>query len=315
MSESINLEENLSTDPRLSGRYRFVSSHKFVLAYVRIALCFLVAFHPVGVFESNAQQNNKHDIPISDEHYEILKTRKVQIENEVSTDKNEWAGTYLQGNHHPTVFMWSMTQGFLTWGSHHTFAPSGINFGGAEFANNRLIITPEIAKDHLNFQYVAAELVPVKWGEQHFLVPPDELLNFAYAVHSGSEGQIVWYFAKSDDFDKSRKGLPDLPPEYSKFVTMKQIEGTIVSIAKNEKSTLFDIELTLDVGLKNRVIKGMYFYYSDSKQNCLQIRVIETNEKTSAARVVGIEVGPGANLEPKIGLKFKSKSKRCYFNW
>src|SRR5688572_19198461 len=167
----------------------------FLLKLSKKIATLLVVFLFLCSLELFAQRNNPHDEPISEEHYGILKQKKELIEQEISSDKNEWSGTYTAGDHHPTVFMWSPNQGFLAWGSNHTFFPSRINFGKAEYSNYRLIIKPEIPKEHLNFQYIPTELVPIKWGEQHFFIPSDGLTDFAYAVHSGSESQIVEHFA------------------------------------------------------------------------------------------------------------------------
>ena len=258
-------------------------------------------------FQLSAQNNNRNDEPISEEHYEILKTRQALIGQDISSDKNEWSGAYQLGDHHPTVFMWSLNQGFLTWGSNHTFFPSRINFGKAEFSNNRLILKPEISKEHLNFQYVPTELVPVKWGEQHFLIPADKLINFAYVVHSGAEWQIVNYFAKSEDYEKPRTGLPNLPKEFEKFMTMKAIRPTITLI-KTDKDDFYKTEITLNLGRADKVIKGMIFYYSKSSGG-LNIMITDLQEKSSKAMVYGIW-NSGASeqtIEPKVGMKLTSK--------
>ena len=252
-----------------------------------------------------AQRNNPHDEPISEEQYEILKKRKELIEQESSSDNNEWSGVYLQGDHHPTVFMWSAIHGFLAWGSNHTTFPARINFGKAEFSNNRLIVKPEISKDHLNFQYIPTELTPVKWGEKHFLIPSNRLTDFAYAVHSGAESQIVNYFAKSEDDQKSRKGLPNLPKEYEKILTMKAIKPKVIAVKKG-KDLYSDTELTLNVGRKDNVVEGMIFYYSNSDKY-LQIAITDLQEKSSKAQIIGIGGGVGEGFAPKIGMRFTSK--------
>ncbi len=263
---------------------------------------FLVIFLLLFTLQLFAQ-NNRYDEPISEVHYEILKKRKELIEQEVSSDKNEWSGAYQLGDHHPTVFMWSGNQGFLTWGSNHTFSPSRINFGKAEFSNNRLIIKPEISKEHLNFQYTPRELVPVKWGEQHFLISANELINFAYAVHSSAESQIVEYFAKSEDYQKSRKGLPNLPKEYEKILMMKAIKPKITAIKNNDKDNIWNTEITLNFGRADKLIKGMIFYSANSSGS-MRIMITDLQENNSKAKIIGIG---GENLKLKVGLKFTSK--------
>ncbi len=270
----------------------------------------LILIFALSIF---AQNNNRFDEPISDEQYEFLLQKKALIEKEVANDKNEWSGTYSQGDHHPTIFMWSAGQGFLTWGSHHTFFPSRINFGKAEFANNRLIIKPEIAKDNLHFQYIPTELVPVKWGEQHFLIGSDDLINFAYAVHSGAESQIVSFFAKSADYEKSRTGLPNLPKEYEKILTMKAIKPKVTAMKKKDDA-LLDAELTLNRGRADMLIEGMLFYYVNSSGS-LTIMITDLNESSSKATVVGYSQRAEKQIEPKIGIKFTSKAPDDFYGY
>jgi len=262
-----------------------------------------------------AQNNNRFDEPITEEHYEFLKKKKELIEQEDASDNNEWSGTYSAGDHHPTLFMWSATQGFLTWGSHHTFFPSRINFGKAEFSNARLVIKPEISKEHLNFQYISTELVTVKWGEQHFLIPSDELINFAYAVHSGAQSQIVGYFVKSEDYQKSRQGLPNLPKEYEKFLTMKAIKPKITSIKDYDENNFWSAEIILSLGRASNIVKGMIFYYINSSGS-MQLMVTEVQEKSSKAKISGISGGKREEIiKPKVGMKFTSKIPADYIDF
>lgn len=262
-----------------------------------------------------AQSNNRDDIPISEEFYEILKKRKELIEQEVASGKNEWSGTYSLGDHHPTIFMWSAGQGFLTWGSHHTFFPSRINFGKTELLNNRLFIKPEINKEHLNFQQVPTELVLVRWGEQHFLIGADELTDFAYAVHSGAETQIVDYFAKSEDYEKPRKGLPDLPLEYRKIMIMRAIKPVVTAFKVGGGDTIYDDEITLSRGSADKVVKGMVFYHVNSTGS-LTIMVTDLQEKSSKAKIIGVSSSSDKGApEPKVGLKFTSRAPKGFLGY
>lgn len=275
----------------------FISNPSIKLAASLIIFLFTV--------NSLAQNNNRNDVPISEEHYEILEKKRELIGQEISAGKNEWSGVYQQGDHHPTYFMWSVGQGFLTWGSNHTFYPSRINFGKAEFSNNRLLLGPEIGKEHLNYQEVAAEFVPVKWGEQHFLIPADELINFAYAVHSGSESQIVEYFAKSEDYEKARTGLPNLPKEFEKIMTMKALKPKIIAI-KNNGDDFWKTELTLNLGRAGNLGKGMILYYSKPSGG-FSIIITDLQEKSAKAKFVGIW---NEDIEPKVGMRFTSKAPK-----
>ncbi len=268
----------------------------------KLIFLLIVFLFPASLF---AQNNNRNDIPISDEQYKILEKRRGLIGEEISAGKNEWIGVYQQGDHHPTYFMWSLNQGFLIWGSNHTFYPSRINFGKAEFSNNRLLLSPEIATDHLNYQQVATQFVPVKWGEQHYLIPADELANFAYAVHSGASSQLVEYLFKSEDYEKTRTGLPDLPKEYQKIMVMKAVKPKITAI-KKDSGDFWKTELTLNLGRAANLRKGMILYYSKPAGG-FSIMITDLDEKSAKAKLVGVW---NEDREPKVGLRLTSKAPK-----
>ena len=272
-----------------------------------IVRLFLICIILFGSFATFAQQR-LHDEPISDELYEIVKQKTDIIYQGISGQNgNEWSGIYYLGDHHPTVFMWSPDNGFLVTSSLHTFSPSWLNYGKVSFMNNLLTIHPELTKDQKSAHIMATRFVPVKWDKQHFLIPPDEMLDFAYAVHSGSEWAIVNYFAKGDDRDKPRNGLPNLPPEYKKIMTMKAIKARVVDIGKERD--LWSKNITIDAGTDKGVVKGMVMYHLEKSGSNMRIRVNEVSERTSAARVYGIGSSgdPDNDATLRVGWEFSSK--------
>lgn len=276
----------------------------------------LISIALAGSLEIDAQRNNRSDIPISDVQYELLLKRKNLIESDSASDENEWSGQYLRGSHHPTVFMWSEKNGFLTWGSHHTFYPSRINYGKAEFSNGRLNIKPTIGKDNLHFQYIPNELVPIQWDETRFLIPPDKLKDFAYAAHTEAESQLNGYIARGLYSGTARKGIPQMPQEFEKILKMKALKPKIIAVRKGKSELNHDWIITLNRGKKHNLIEGMVLFYSSSKKtyegNYLTITITEVSEKTSKAVIDQISLND-ENFEPRIGLKFSSKARTDYF--
>lgn len=284
---------------------------KTVILIVIIINLFLISYN----FEIIAQPNNRYDDPISDERFELLTEKRTLIVNENKESQNEWAGTYTRGDHHPTVFMWSENKGFVIYGSHHTGYPSGINYGEAKFIDNRLLLKPEIPKDDLHYMNIADELTPVKWGEQHYLVPSDELEQFAYAVHANSSSLLVEYLFKVDDMEKDAEGLPNLPQQYEEILKMKPIKAQLTSVIKTDKDKIWGSEITLKVKNNSKVIKGMYFFYSDSKQSLI-VEVLDINGNLLNAKVVVTAISGKSNHNGKLekGMKFSSKAKKGSFS-
>lgn len=255
--------------------------------------------------ESDAQ-DRRHDQPLSEELYKVLDEKEEFLSQDLSASKDkEWVGVYYQGDHHPTRFVVTPNAGFLVTSSHHTFSPSWINYGKVEFKDNHLKIFPELEKDNQYAHLMPTEFAYIRWDETHFLIPPDRLINFAYAVHSESEREIMQYFARGIYSDASRKGLPNLPEKYKKILTMKSIKPKIIAIDDKNKK-FYENTFTLNAGRKQGVIEGMIFYYAKSK-HFFALRVFEVNEQTSKAYISTIGGSGEEDFSPKIGMKLTSK--------
>ena len=276
-------------------RLKIISQISFLFILVLIFFC----------AESDAQ-DRRHDQPLSDELYKVLDEKEKLLREDLSASKDkEWTGIYYQGDHHPTQFIVTSNAGFLVTSSNHTFSPSWINYGKVEFKDNHLKIFPELEKGNQYAHLTPTEFVYIRWDETHFLIPPDRLVNFAYAVHSESEHEIMQYFARGMYSDASRKGLPDLPEKYKKILTMKSVKPKIIAI-DDKKEHFFDDRFTLNAGRKQGVIEGMVFYYTKS-ENFFALRVSEVNENTSKASITTIGGSGEEDFSPKIGMKLTSK--------
>lgn len=208
-------------------------------------------------------QKGRGDEPVSDELHKAITARIDAIERESNSDRvNEWAGTYFDGDHHATVIHWAPQGGFVVAASHHTFFPSWVNYGQAKYENGRFALFPELKKGQPNAYGIGSEFVPVRWDKWHIRVPSDQLLQFAYAVHSNSESEIWNYSVKAGDSEKSRKGLPKLPIEYLKFMKMPAVQARIIEVKKSNSGDLWSSEVVLDVGTKQNVIEGMKSTFS-----------------------------------------------------
>ncbi len=255
--------------------------------------------------ESDAQ-DRRYDQPLSDELYKVLDEKEKLLREDLSASEDkEWAGIYYQGDHHPTRFVVTPNAGFLVTSSNHTFSPSWINYGKAEFKDKHLTIFPELEKGNQYAHLMPTQFAYIKWDETHFLIPPDLLIDFAYAVHSESEREIMQYFARGIYSDASRKDLPDLPEKYKKILTMKSIKPKIIAV-DDKKKDLYDDRFTINAGRQQNVIKGMVFYYTKSEK-FFALRVSEVNENTSKASITTIGGSNGKDFSPKVGMKLTSK--------
>lgn len=257
-------------------------------------------------------QERRRDEPISDDLYETVVKRSDSIRTEiVGLEDNEWAGVYTDGDHHPTVFMWAPKNGFVVTSSLHTFWPSWVNFGKVNFKDNSLTIFPELQAGNKSAHIMPTEFIPVLWDKWHFLVPSDSLLEFAYAVHSKSESQIWNFFIKSSDTEKSRKGLPKLPAEYKKIITMPAIVARIIKVEKVDDSPWSE-KITLNVGSNKGIIKGMQFY-RQQRGSYISVSIVDVANTTSIANVSMIgSSGSDKEIQIKKGWMLSSKMPKGF---
>lgn len=271
-----------------------------------VVLWFLLAGHLIA-----SAQGKRHDEPISDELNAKVSSWLDKIEAENSTtDRNDWAGTYWNGDHHPTVFRWAPKSGFVVTSSLYTFSPSWVNFGKVDFDGNLLVISPELPKDEKSAHVMPTRFTPIAWDDWRFLVPSDQLLRFAYAVHSKSESQLWEFFVRPGDRDKDRKGLPRLPKEFTKYMTMPAKEARIINV-EGDKEKPWSMVATIDAGSRQGIIEGMSMYHVRGNRQYMMLGIVKVGVKTSTAAVTLIG-GSDENIYPKRGLKLSSRMPRGF---
>lgn len=253
-------------------------------------------------------QGRRQDQPLTDELYRLEETRTKLIQDSIAKTTNEWAGTYSAGDHHPTVFLWTSDQGFLVTSSLHTFSSSWINYGSVTLTDTLLTIRPELSKDNQYAHVMETEYRLVRWDKHHFLIPPEELKRFAYAVHTQSGWEIIHYFSKWQDRDKPRRGLPDLPAEYVGIMKMPPVKARITAVGPDEGEQ----SVTINVGRNRRVIEGMAFYYLAKNGAGFSVRVTEVSETSSRASVGSIFSRGDAEVELKKGLRLSSRMPKNF---
>jgi hypothetical protein len=257
-------------------------------------------------FTANAQRRQDQEIP--DELYKIAQQQAQKIrEATINKDlENEWSGTYYDGEHHPTMFMWSPNDGFLVTSSLHTFSPSWLNYGNVRFENGLLTIFPELPKGHTFAHIMPTEFRAIRWDKQHFLIPPSDLMAFAYDVHSRSEFQVGMYFLKATDRNLSRKGMPELPAEFTKYLRMKPIRAKLISVREVEKR--WSPVLTINAGRRQGIVEGMLLYHVSKSGVHFSIRIDQVSDTTATADVSSSASSNESNDEgPKVGWVFSSR--------
>lgn len=270
-----------------------------------LALALLLAVACVA----HAQENSEL---LPEDIEKLVLSKRERIERESATVRgNEWVGKY-----HATEYLtvtsildWSPTSGFTVWRENCSRPGiARVNYGSVNFNERALVLSPERAgSEPHTYAFSSAVLVPVKWGQQHWLIPSDRLTLFAYAVNSGSIDEIETFFVKNEDYFKEREGRPDLPKEYKKYLNAKPIRARVSAIGADDGKWF--PPLILNVGKTAGVVEGMKFWLTGVEAINVELYVTEIGERSSVARVVsaGTSGAGDPEIKPKVGWRFTSK--------
>ncbi len=195
-----------------------------------------------------------------------LEAKKALIDQELHTlTAHPWAGRYFYGDGLGVNVALNLApkSGFaFTWNG--CMGLYELNYGDVVEVDGEIRLVFKYPNDRNGFQGIAPELIPIVWGERHYLIPADKVVKFANAINAGfepSESRSRRFLLREGDELKAVLGQPNLPSLYSEYLLKQPIKAEISSI---EKSRLEDdtriTTVTLNVGSAQGVKQGMEFY-------------------------------------------------------
>lgn len=261
------------------------------------------------------QQSLRDRGPLSESQMLAIRQRQELIIDEVEkTSNNEWIGTYFleDGPTSGAELQWAPENGFVVWWNtcSHGFRDK-INFGNVTFRDGVLHLDPRLEGEGQKLYHVSHDLVPVKWGEQHFLVPSDQMIAFCYAVLNSRRSQeINEFFLKQSDREKRRFGLPEVPRAYKKYLSGNPIRGTIVEL--NSQPQPSERRFKLNVGRNDGVVARMKFFAISPRNVYMLVQVTEVTDNESEVFVItsGFKNGSLKSVRVKVGWKFTSRAPK-----
>lgn len=203
---------------------------------------------------------------------DLPQAKKRLISVRQYTPQNEWEGIYYSNTGiGASRFIWNEKGGFLKFYFYHTL--KSLSFGKAkDFAG---FVELEDEKPSIPQNKRKFNLIKVKIGEKHFLVPENRLKDFCEQAAGLSERyyDFEYYWIRFADWHNEDVGLPTLPSAYKKYLR-QPLEAKIIRVGKrkiipNEQSTKeynFDdihYSVTLNVGKNKNLKKQMNFYIGD----------------------------------------------------
>ena len=103
------------------------------------------------------------------------------------------------------------------------------------------------------------DLVPVRWGERHYLIPSACMQWFCSDVHSGSEPRPRLrgaHFLREGDESKRAAGLPEIPERFLSSMREPPVEGRILGILARPDESVGYTRAVLDVGTSDGITVG-----------------------------------------------------------
>lgn len=242
---------------------------------------------------------------------ERLMDYKTQHEKIISylekKNKSEWEGKYSEGMLTGSTLFLTEKNGFSykSWGCFGTY---GIAYGTTEFLSNKVNLLNKTG------EVFPKEIFFIKWGTRHYLIPKENMIDFANAVNSGMEPcerGACSFWLKDKDSEKKIRGLPPIPEEYQGYLLKNPIKTKIIEIKDsqtNYKDPKFPVRKTivvLDVGEQQGVKIGMSFG-SIAPSNIFEtVKVSEVSSTFSIGEIV--EYSPDVEKKPSVDWIFSTK--------
>jgi hypothetical protein len=221
---------------------------------------------------------------------EVLEVRRKQIRRELGGALvPEWAGEYYYGDGLGTnvsVQLAPRTGFVFTWyGCMGLYAK---NYGAVESRNGLVVLRPELPNKREAYAGTATEFLPVRWGERHYLIAADQMIDFANQYNAGFEPRASVYgmhLLRRGDDQKPATGKPPLPFEYRGYLLDRPIEAHVTAVGELHKRDEYISTATIvlsagqDAGLK----PGMRLYVVDAEHRGATVRVTRVGNASSEA--------------------------------
>jgi hypothetical protein len=157
----------------------------------------------------------------------------------------------------------------------------------------------------------------VTWGERHYLIPTNRLVDFCNAVNAGDEprqegpGQFL---LRVKDWEKNVNGLPSVPADYKKYLLGKPLVAATVKVSTTLQEETIPgrgdkrrgMVVAVDKGTRHGLQNGMRLYTRENETFYAWAYVIRAEDDT--AELLVISTGDEAVKVLKIGSTFSSKA-------
>jgi hypothetical protein len=212
--------------------------------------------------------------------------REKQIERELAAlgeRAPQWAGEYV------------MYYGGLSLAPDSGFAYSkrncldfeAFNYGAVTFSGGVVTLHP-VLPDQPGHP-TPRRLFPIVWGERHYLIAEERMLDFINGVNDGSEpltpAFLTPFLIRFGDFTKPVSGKPALPEAFREYLLDRPIETVITAVGDRRP---FDqhsdaATIVLDAGARAGLKVGMMLYLRRPQARAISARVTRVGDASAEA--------------------------------
>ncbi|MEP6903613.1 MAG: hypothetical protein ABJA66_17955 [Actinomycetota bacterium] len=194
--------------------------------------------------------------------------QKAKIDEEIKQLKaQEWAGEYNMFDEFLTVAPKSGFAFFLRKG----IGDYGYSTGDVQMSDGKLNLISKKPNKWEPLSIFSSEIIPVLWGERHYLIPSSEMMRFINTINEGYEpgSKLTFFgnrfFLRTGDEDKQVSRMPNIPEQWRDYLLKKPIRARILEIGESIESVDEYGEqqkvttVILNVGSNSGVKEGMEF--------------------------------------------------------
>ncbi|USO00034.1 MAG: hypothetical protein H6810_05065 [Phycisphaeraceae bacterium] len=223
----------------------------------------------------------------------------------------EWAGAYYDGDGlgvNRTILIAPENGLLYTW--YGCLGLYDANSGPiVRFDDDSLFVSPAIDPTTAELCFLSERIYLVRWGLCHYLVPEERMLDFCNDYNQ--QRNTPWFFGyplREKDKGLDRRGVPEVPTEYARFLLREPISAEIVELSEPQEcenacgNSLAIVEVALDAGRDKDIYLGMTWNigWNDGLAHQGSLTITEVYENTSKGRLVMWENLKKAVL-PKVG--------------
>ena len=180
-------------------------------------------------------------------------------------------------------------------------------------SGTRLSLVFERPPKEGGFRGLSSKLVPVPWGERHYLIARDELIDFVNDVNAGFEpcSSCIRFLLKSGDEKKSVHGQPDVPAELRRYLLAEPIDARVLSLGKMQIEQSWRSKrvtrLIVNKGTADGLLTGMKLHVAHPENLFITAVVVHADDQSSEVEVEQFDL---EDAMPSIGWELSTRAAR-----